>query len=469
MITALPHIETSALQLLNAEQAWHYKVIPYAVEENVLCFLCCEDARGIKDELEFITSRPAQFQLIEERELRDLLLTHYRQSGHSKTEAVSYKDDLLTQILSEAREMNASDIHVEPYEFNSRVRYRIDGKLIERYEIPLPDYATFINRIKIQSSLDIGEKRLPQDGRLLFQNGEQKIDIRVSILPTLFGEKAVLRLLGSDGASIDLKTLGFSRDELKLYTEGIQQPNGIVLISGPTGSGKTTTLYGTMKVLNDTDTNIMTIEDPVEYTLEGINQVQVQSGIGLGFAEALRSFLRQDPDVIMLGEIRDPETANMAIRAALTGHLVLSTIHTNSAWESISRLKDMGVPSYLIASTLRLTVAQRLIRKLCEHCKTEVETQPEMLPSGIPEKDRPKTVFQPVGCEHCFHVGYKGRAALYEVIPIQGALGKYIREERADALEQLEEKYPSLMDNALNLLRSGLTSAEEVYPILLSA
>ncbi len=469
MTTALPDIETGALQLLNAEQAWHYTVVPCALERNELLVLCADDPIPIREELEFITSKTIRFQQIEEEDLRNLLLAYYRQDVHTKAEVTNYTDDLLMQVLSEAQSMNASDIHVEPYEFNSRVRYRIDGKLIERYEIPLGDYATFINRIKIQSALDIGEKRLPQDGRLLFQNGEHKIDIRVSILPTLFGEKAVLRLLGNDGAAINLKTLGFSEGEFDLYHEGIQQPNGIILISGPTGSGKTTTLYGTMKVLNDTDTNIMTIEDPVEYTLEGINQVQVQSSIGLGFAEALRSFLRQDPDVIMLGEIRDSETANMAIRAALTGHLVLSTIHTNSAWESISRLKDMGVPAYLIASTLRLTVAQRLVRKLCDACKSQTEITDKMLPSNIEPSERPQTVFQPVGCEHCFHVGYKGRAALYEVIPITGQLGKFIREERADALEAVDEHYPSLAHNALTLLKAGVTSCEEVYPILLSA
>ena len=260
-----------------------------------------------------------------------------------------------------------------------------------------------INKIKILSNLDITEKRLPQDGRINYQYGDQKFDIRVSVCPTLYGEKAVLRLLNNDASNIDIRNLGIHEKGLDTYLKGVHKPNGIILISGPTGSGKTTTLYATLKELNSIDRNITTIEDPIEYTLDGINQVQLKEDIGLTFSSALRSFLRQDPDIIMLGEIRDGETAQMAIRASLTGHLVLSTIHTNSAWGIISRLIDMGVPRFLIANTLNLAVAQRLVRKLCEHCKKTVPVSEVNGASEVAD-DVPELAI-PVGCDHCHFTG----------------------------------------------------------------
>lgn len=462
----------STLQLLSAEQAWHYKVIPLESNDEDLTVLSNEDDHNvaIQEELTFITGRNVTLQPVDEATIKLLLSKHYRKSGHSKASVANFNDDLLSKMITEAKGIDASDIHIEKYEETCRVRFRIDGKLIEKYEIPVSDYPSFINRIKIQSSLDIAEKRLPQDGRIFFNQNGIKIDIRVSILPTLYGEKAVLRLLGSDATDIDLESLGFKQKEFAYYMDGVCQPNGIVLISGPTGSGKTTTLYGTLKVLNKTDTNISTIEDPIEYTLEGINQVQVQNNIGLTFAQALRSFLRQDPDVIMLGEIRDGETANMAIRAALTGHLVLSTIHTNSAWESIARLEDMGVPSYLVATTLRTSVAQRLLRKLCSHCKETVPFETEMLPAGFKSPEKIEEVFVPVGCEHCYQTGYMGRKAIYEVIPITHEVSDAIRESRSNIDPMLEKlQVRTLAQNAYESLIQGETSAEEVYPLLLNA
>ena len=279
-------------------------------------------------------------------ELQHYLTTNYRQGKHMDVSQIGYSNDFLEKILLEAKAIGSSDIHFEPYEHKSRVRLRLDGKLLEYYSVPISDYPTMVNKIKIRANLDISEKRLPQDGRITVSSNGEEFDIRVSSLPTLHGEKLVLRILSRDTGSMDLTALGMTERELERYREGIKKPNGIVLISGPTGSGKTTTLYATLKQLNDGATNILTIEDPIEYTLEGVNQVQLKENIGLDFSSALRTFLRQDPDIIMVGEIRDVKTANMAIRAALTGHLVLSTIHTNSAWATISRLIDMGVPLF---------------------------------------------------------------------------------------------------------------------------
>ncbi|MEP3383699.1 MAG: GspE/PulE family protein, partial [Flavobacteriaceae bacterium] len=326
---------------------------------------------------------------------------------------------------------------------------------------------TIINKIKIKADLDIAEKRLPQDGRITMKSNGSEFDIRVSSLPTLFGEKIVLRILNKDTKSVSLTDLGFNTIELRRYKEGIKIPNGIVLISGPTGSGKTTTLYATLKLLNDSKTNILTIEDPIEYTLEGVNQVQLKENIGLDFASTLRTFLRQDPDIIMVGEIRDVKTANMAIRAALTGHLVLSTIHTNSAWATVSRLIDMGIPPFLIASTLNLSVAQRLVRKLCEKCKQKTAVTADVFPEGfIPPKDFNQH-YVSVGCQACHHTGYNGRKAIYEIIPITGSLTPHIKNNVLEINNYLKEhNISSLKDNALLLIKEGTTSIAEVYPLL---
>jgi len=326
-----------------------------------------------------------------------------------------------------------------------------------------------VNKIKIMSHMDIAEKRLPQDGRIFFNKDGMKFDIRVSVLPTLHGEKVVLRLLNNDATDIELETLGFSTTDLENYQEGIKQHNGILLISGPTGSGKTTTLYATLKLLNQEERNIVTIEDPIEYTLEGINQVQLKESIGLDFASALKTFLRQDPDIIMLGEIRDKDTASMAIRASLTGHLVLSTIHTNSAWDTVSRLIDMGVPSYLIASTLRTSVAQRLVRILCPSCKGKRRFDANTLPKGFKPYQEVEEDYYAVGCEECHYTGYKGRKAIYEVIPIDREVASLIKSNAQDINTQLEEKnIKSLAANAYQMFADGETSLEEIYSLLIN-
>jgi type IV pilus assembly protein PilB len=341
--------------------------------------------------------------------------------------------------------------------------------LIERYSISKTDYPSLTNKIKIKANLDISEKRLPQDGRIFFKTEDHKFDIRVSVLPTLHGEKIVLRLLSNDATDIDIERLGFNEKELEDYLEGIKKPHGIMLISGPTGSGKTTTLYATLKILNKEKSNIITIEDPIEYTLEGVNQVQLKEDIGLTFAGALRSFLRQDPDVIMLGEIRDAETAQMAIRAAMTGHLVLSTIHTNSAWGTISRLADMGIPPFLLAGTINTTVAQRLLRLLCIECKEEQEFHTKYFPRTFSSPKKIRTHFVAKGCDHCYYTGYKGRKAIYEVIPIDYELAENIKKNEFAVEELLKARnIKTLKENAFALFEKGLTSIDEIYPVLLN-
>jgi type IV pilus assembly protein PilB len=463
-------------QMLTPQQAWHYRIIGKSVDGNSISFYIDESSYSSShmDELELLFDKKILFDKQSSSVIQKTLSKYYRLHERNTTEGIKTIDnfkseDFLHQLISEAKDLGSSDIHIEVYEEKCRVRIRIDGKLIERFVIDRDVYPSLINKIKIKANLDIAEKRLPQDGRILFNEEGYKFDIRVSALPTLHGEKMVLRLLNNDATNIDITQLGFDPEDLENYLEGIRKPHGIVLISGPTGSGKTTTLYATLKILNKEHTNVVTIEDPIEYTLEGINQVQLKEAIGLTFASALRTFLRQDPDVIMLGEIRDPETAEMAIRAALTGHLVLSTIHTNSAWGTISRLLDMKVPAFLLAGTLNTSVAQRLVRLLCPHCKIESEFEERLLPRNYKPLKEINRHFIPVGCDVCYHTGYKGRKAIYEVIGIDQEMMELIKSQHLSAGDMLKRKgIRSLADNAFELLEKGETSMDEVYPILMN-
>ena len=373
-------------------------------------------------------------------------------------------NSFLPNLIQEAGTLKSSDIHIEIYEEQCRIRFRVDGKLTQRYLFNREKYPALVNRIKIQAHLDIAEKRLPQDGRIIYKDDKTDIDIRVSVLPTLYGEKVVLRLLNKDIGNVSLNSLGFTEEQLTQYLQAIQKPHGIVLISGPTGSGKTTTLYASLKLLNNENVNILTIEDPVEYTLEGINQVQVKEDIGLTFAAALRTFLRQDPDIIMLGEIRDHESAQMAIRAALTGHLVFSTIHTNSAYGTITRLLDMDIPPYLVSSTLNLSVAQRLVRLLCPHCKQEEDFSVNLLPPGVKFPFEINKHYTSQGCESCFYTGYSGRKAIYELISVNGGITEEIKN---NTLKNDSLKYLRLKDTALALFRDGQTSFNEILSYLI--
>ncbi len=456
-------------QIIEADLAYHYRIIPDHKKEKIYFFKCDNsDLTSLQSELQVVLGYPIK--LIEESKenIERYLYTNYRKSSNTKVSNIQYTNDFLEKIVITAKEIGSSDIHFEPFENKARIRLRLDGKLKEQFYLSSEEYPVIINKIKIKAQLDISEKRLPQDGRISIVTENEDFDIRVSIMPTLHGEKVVLRILSKDTSHIDLNTLGFTEKELKTYLENIKKPNGIVLISGPTGSGKTTTLYATLKNLNKPNTNILTVEDPIEYTLEGINQVQLKENIGLDFASTLRTFLRQDPDIIMVGEIRDVATANMAIRAALTGHLVLSTIHTNSAWATISRLIDMGVPSFLIANTLNISIAQRLVRKLCNSCKTEKPISKEVFPTGFEIPKKLTSHYEAKGCHDCYHTGYSGRKAIYEILPIDKELMGFIKNNQLTVDEYLKEKkVQTLKTNAIHLVSEGVTSVEEVFSLLM--
>jgi len=378
---------------------------------------------------------------------------------------------LANSILLNAINQRASDIHIEPYENVLRVRYRVDGVMYTVQTLPTKIKNALTSRIKIMSKLDIAERRLPQDGRIKLKLGkDREIDFRVSTLPCLFGEKVVLRLLDKSNLQIDLTKLGFEPEQLQEFMDAISKPYGMILVTGPTGSGKTTTLYSALNHLNKTDVNIMTAEDPVEYNFMGINQVQIKEEIGLTFAQALRSFLRQDPDIIMVGEIRDFETAEIAVKAALTGHLVLSTLHTNDAPSTITRLLNMGIEPFLVSSSVILILAQRLCRRICQKCKTEEHVPPQALVKLGFSEEEAKTikVFKGKGCPACNGKGYKGRIALYEVMPIKDEIKDLILEgASAGELKKAAIKLgmKTLRMSGLTKIKEGITTIEEVLRV----
>jgi type IV pilus assembly protein PilB len=378
---------------------------------------------------------------------------------------------LVNLILTDSIKRGASDIHIEPYEKEFRVRFRIDGVLYEIMNPPMKLRDAITSRIKIMAKLDISEKRLPQDGRIKvkvkLQGKTREMDYRVSCLPTLFGEKIVLRLLDKENLMLDMKKLGFEASSLEKFEKAILKPYGMVLVTGPTGSGKTNTLYSSISRVNTPETNIMTAEDPVEFNLAGINQVQMKEQIGLNFAASLRSFLRQDPNIILVGEIRDFETAEIAVKAALTGHLVLSTLHTNDAPSTINRLMNMGIEPYLVATSVHLICAQRLIRRVCKDCKEEVQMPPQaLIDIGFEESEASQiSVFKGRGCQNCNNTGYRGRVGLYEVLEISDEIREMIL-CGASAMElknkAVEEGMIHLRGSGLQKLREGMTTLEEV-------
>ncbi len=406
--------------------------------------------------------------------IEDVLETIREIKADSKKEDNINEDDIgddviryVNRILAEAFVMKCSDIHVEPYENNFRIRYRQDGSLIEAAKPPRNLMLPIISRVKILAQMDISERRKPQDGRIKLEIGGKPIDYRVSSLPTLFGEKIVLRLLDSSNLQLDMTKLGFEQKQLEVFKEGISRPYGMCLVTGPTGSGKTTTLYSALAELNTIDSNISTAEDPVEFNLEGINQVNVKKDIGLTFAAALKSFLRQDPDIIMVGEIRDGEVGEIAIEAALTGHLVLSTLHTNDAPSTITRLINMEIEPFLVAAALNVVVAQRLCRRICKDCK-EVDsgtTQEMLVACGISPASASKlTVYKGKGCPTCNNTGYKGRVAIYEVLEMSPAIKEILlRHGSADEIKRqaIKEGMKTLRMCALTKVAQGLTTVDE--------
>ena len=378
---------------------------------------------------------------------------------------------LVNAVLTDAIKRGASDIHIEPYEKKLRVRFRIDGVLYEIMKPPLKLKSALTSRVKIMADLDIAERRLPQDGRIKLKLGNNReMDYRVNVLPTLFGEKVVLRLLDKSNLQLDMTKLGFDTRQLEDFQEAIAKPFGMVLVTGPTGSGKTTTLYSALAELNKTTTNISTAEDPVEFNLGGINQAQMHDDIGFNFASALRAFLRQDPDVIMVGEIRDYETAEIAIKASLTGHLVLSTLHTNDAPSTVGRLLNMGVEPFLVASSINCIIAQRLARRICEKCKESLPINPEILTSiGIPASEAAHLeVFEGKGCDTCSGTGYKGRIALYEIMSMSEELKEFVLNGASTTelkREAIRRGMITLRGAGIRQLKAGVTTVEEVLRV----
>lgn len=377
---------------------------------------------------------------------------------------------LVNTVIKQAIEDRASDIHIEPFEKDLVIRFRIDGILYNMFTPPKKYQAAIISRIKIMANLNIAENRLPQDGRIQLKVGGKDIDIRVSVFPTYYGERIVLRLLNKSDMKFDLDSLGFSKETLKVFNELIKKTHGIILVTGPTGSGKTTTLYSVLTRLNTADVNILTVEDPIEYQLHGVGQMQVKPKIDLTFAAGLRSILRQDPDIIMVGEIRDLETAEIAIQAALTGHRVFSTIHTNDAASGITRLLDMGVEPFLIASSVNAFLAQRLVRTICPHCKQSYKPDPVVLKDlGIkPSQIQGKKLYRGKGCDKCINTGYLGRTGIYELLPVTNDIRKLIM-EHADAV-QIKEKAISngmktLLQDGVEKALQGITTLEEVLRV----
>ena len=397
--------------------------------------------------------------------MRDSLSSAPRTGAMEDAPVVVYVQKLLEQAVA----LHASDLHFEPYEHHYRVRMRIDGELREVDQPPMAFKDRLASRIKVLSRLDIAEKRLPQDGRMKLQLASgRELDLRVSTLPTLFGEKLVVRVLDAQQAPLDLAALGYEPEDLQRLTQAIQRPHGMVLVTGPTGSGKTQSLYACLNRLNTAEVNIATVEDPCEIQMPGINQVNVQDKPGLSFAVALRAFLRQDPDIVMVGEIRDLETAQIAIQASQTGHLVLSTLHTNDATGTLARLRNMGVAPYNIAASVSLVTAQRLVRRLCEHCRQPQALTHESLRRAGWEHGHmptdPITVFSPVGCGHC-HKGFKGRTGIFQVMPMSAQMQALVLQDAGTqtlAGQARHEGVASLRQAGLRKVLAGVTSLDEV-------
>jgi len=457
--------------------------------------VCDPSNLAVLDELKIITCMDVEAVLATEEEIRQALTKYYGSTSEEmqalmkdlenveEVEVIAGEEELdasglakaseeapviklVSMLLNEAVRIKASDIHIEPFEKKVRTRLRIDGMLKEIQSHPKKMHAAVVSRIKIISGLDIAERRKPQDGRCKTKVGDREIDMRVSILPVVHGEKVVIRVLDSSNLQLDLSMLGFEPDVLQTYKKHVEVPYGMILVTGPTGSGKSVTLYSTLALLNNPTENISTVEDPVEFVTPGINQVNVNVKAGLTFAGALRAFLRQDPDIIMVGEIRDSETALIAINAALTGHKVFSTLHTNDSTQVITRLSNMGVEPFLITSSLVMATAQRLLRKICPKCKSSYEVQPEVLKSlGMKNVDGPMTLFRGMGCSFCANTGYKGRVAVYEVMVMNDELrAAALARKSGDEIKAIARQcgLVTLREAALLKVKQGVTTIEEV-------
>ncbi|MFN3200133.1 MAG: type IV-A pilus assembly ATPase PilB [Bradymonadia bacterium] len=490
-------IDPEVIKLIPKEVAQQHMVLPVRRAGSSL-IVAMSDPSNIYaiDDLSFLTGYNIEVVVASEVALQEALARYYDESnvdyseimeGFNESDIEVADDDdledivdleksseeapvvrLVNLILVDAIKKGASDIHIEPYEKSFRVRYRIDGVLYEIMNPPMKLRNAMISRLKIMSALDIAERRLPQDGRIKLKLGQgREMDFRVSVLPTLFGEKVVLRLLDKSNLQLDMTKLGFEGPQLEDFKDSIHKPFGMVLVTGPTGSGKTTTLYSALSELNKSSENISTAEDPVEFNLGGINQVQMNEGIGLNFAASLRSFLRQDPDIIMVGEIRDFETAEIAVKAALTGHMVLSTLHTNDAPSTVNRLLNMGVEPFLVTASVNCIVAQRLARRICSDCKAPIDVPKErLIEIGVPaDKLASATIYKGQGCRTCNDTGYKGRVAVYEVMKLGDELKEFVLQGVSNVelkREAMRLGMKTLRQSALGKLLEGVTTIDEV-------
>ena len=501
-------IDEEVIKSVPESVARHQTLIPIALEGETLTIAMSDPLNVFAiDDLRLMTGKEINVVIASESEIKNAIEKYYGAKGSMenilKEMQLSAKDDgnvevvkksdagendiialeaagegapiikIVNLLLSGAVKAGASDIHVEPYEKTLRVRYRVDGVLHEVPSPPKKFQNAVVSRLKIMASLDIAERRLPQDGRIKIRVMDKEIDLRVSVLPTSFGEKVVLRILDASALCLDLTKLGFEPEALSIYKKNIEVPYGIALVTGPTGSGKSTTLYSTLSTINYPDRNIITIEDPVEYVLQGINQVQAKPDIGLTFAAGLRSFLRQDPDIIMVGEIRDAETAEIAINAALTGHLVFSTLHTNDAPGAMTRLNNMGIEPFLTTSTVIMVVAQRLIRVICKQCKEPYEVPVDFLSSiGVKDEEikgkKKVTLYRGKGCDNCSNTGYRRRIACFEVMEINDELREIILNRESTHVIKAKARecgMVTLREAAVRKLLAGVTTVEEVMRV----
>ena len=458
-------IEDEAIKKLSAQQAFDWNILPIKIEENILHIgVSSPDDKKLADDISFFTGMKIRFVKIPPEIILEHLKNIYGEIPESKNgngnQLKNFQNehsnvDLVNRLIDEAIENSVSDIHLEVFENNFRIRYRIDGQLREIMNLPVSRSAQISSRIKVMAGLDISERRKPQDGKIKYSNKSRDVDIRVSTLPTSFGEKTVLRILDKSHLELNIEKLGLSKEHLNLILKNLQRPYGMILVTGPTGSGKSTSLYSFLQNIHRVEKNILTVEDPIEYNIPGINQCNVKPDIGFTFASALRSFLRQDPDIIMVGEIRDKETADIAVRAALTGHLVFSTLHTNDSISAITRLIDMGVDSFLVAASVKLIIAQRLIRKLC-NCKTRTK---------VSDNDTISNLYAKNGCYECGMTGYRGRTALFEALEISEELAEMISSERSMneiRNKALERGFITLRQSGLSKIQAGITTNEEV-------
>jgi len=492
-------IEVEVFELITEKTALYYNAVPIGKMGNYLTMALADPLNVFAiDDLALMTNSKIIPVVALSSDIKSTLDKYYRQTENFDEILANISDDdmtgtiikdeeldidssgdetaaapvvkLVNVILTKAIEERASDIHIEPFDNKTVIRYRIDGVLYERSSPPPTLYRSIVSRIKVISQLDISERRLPQDGRFRIRTKGREIDFRVSTLPTVHGEKVVMRVLDKSYQTSDIEKIGMEGNPLRRFLQALDQPHGMIFVTGPTGSGKTTTLYACIRRLNKPEVNIVTVEDPVEYQFQGINQVQIKADIQLTFATGLRSILRQDPDIVMVGEVRDHETADISVKAALTGHLVLTTLHTNDSSSSFARIIDMGVEPYLVASAINLVVAQRLARRLCNRCKEPIEIDSETLTRAqfTPSPDTKPAFHKPVGCRYCRQTGYSGRLALLEVLEVSEELRRLIltKSDTSNIKRQaLNDGLETLRQVGLSRAAEGITSLEEILRV----